>query len=147
MKTVLCVMAVIFLCGFVAPVLAQDDGLPPKANKALIEENLLIGLASDNQGLKKSCALMLGQIYSKRATIPLMAVLRDNENPELRIAAAWSLCRIGSGVGTYFVKHTVRFEDDLKVKAYCAWFYDLYVQKGVFVIRQIEAPLVSDASR
>jgi len=147
MKTVLCLIAAMFLCGFVAPVLAQDDGLPPNANKALIEENLLIGLASDNQGLKKSCALMLGQIYAKRGTIPLMAILRDSENPDLRIAAAWSLCRIGSGVGTYFVKHTVRFEDDLKVKTYCAWFYDLYVQKGVFVIRQVEAPLVSELSR
>ena len=52
MKTILSVLAVVFLCAFVTPVLAQDDGLPPKANKALIEENLLIGLASDNLGLK-----------------------------------------------------------------------------------------------
>jgi hypothetical protein len=141
MKTTIYTFLVVILWISTVPLLGQDDGLPPKTNKALIEDNLLIGLASDNQGLKKSCALMLGQIYSKRATIPLMSILRDSENRELRIAAAWSLCRIGSDVGTYFVRSTVRFDDDPKVKAFCAWYYDLYVQKGVFLIRQTDTKL------
>jgi hypothetical protein len=148
MKAILALVLILSLCGFVAPLSAQqDDGLPANANKALIEQNLLIGLASDNQGLKKSCALMLGQIYSKRATLPLMEILRNDDNSDLRIAAAWALCRTGTDVGSYFVKNTVRFQDDLKVKAFCAWFYDLYVQKGVFVFRQVEEPLVSDVSQ
>ncbi len=75
---------------------------------------------------------MLGELQSKSAVIPIMGVLRNNPNEQARIAAAWALCKIGSGVGTYAVKQAVRFDDNQKVQLHSAWYYNLYVSDGTF---------------
>jgi HEAT repeat protein len=118
-----------------------DDPLPPTANKKLIEDNLFVGLESDNAGLQRSCAYMLGVIQSSRATIPLMRELRFSEDEDMRVAAAWALCRIGSGVGVYAVKTAVRYDDSEKVQNACAWFYETYVKGGTFVFKESQPSL------
>ncbi len=143
MKTLGVATLVLMLCGFADQAYAREDGLPAGADKARIVENLLAGLRSENDGLRRSSALMLGQIYAGTAAIPLMAAFRDDENPQVRIAAAWALCRMGSEVGTYIVKQRVRFEDDAVVKAHSAYYYDTYVREGVFTIVEIVPPTLS----
>lgn len=118
-----------------------DDPLPPTANKKLIEDNLFVGLASDNDGLRRSCAYMLGVINCSRATIPLMRELRYSEDEAMRVAAAWALCRIGSGVGVYAVKTAVEWDDSPKVQKACAWFYENYVKGGTFVFTESQASI------
>ncbi len=113
---------------------ASDPAAKPAYNKAVVEQNLLIGLASDNAGLQRSCALMLGQIDSKRAVIALMGTLRSDRNESVRLAAAWALSRIQDPFGRYFVKTTVSFDESAKIRAYCAWYYNVNVKPGAFVI-------------
>ncbi len=124
------------LAGLMSPALAHD---PPESrqplNIARIEADLLIGLDSDNPGLQRSCARMLGQIRSDRAVISLMAQLRSSNDDGVRIASAWALSRIGDPSGTYLVRSMAQRADKAKVRSCCAWYYNTYVRPGTFMIR------------
>lgn len=124
---------------------AGDPAEKPPYNKAVVEQNLLIGLASDNAGLQRSCALMLGQIDSKRAVIALMGTLRSDRDESVRIAAAWALSRIQDPFGRYLVRTTVSFDESAKIRAYCAWYYNVNVKPGSFVILEpaVVMPIVA----
>lgn len=145
MKKLLVVLLALAITALVVPAMAQESILPPGANKSLIEENLLIGLNSDNAGLQRSCALMLGEIQSDRAIIPLMATLHDATDENIRIAAAWSLCKIGDSRGVYAVLMATRFDESLKVQTVCAWYYENFVKQGSFTFIQPEYNLVAIA--
>lgn len=144
MRATLWLTTVAVIALVTAPAFAGDPVLPPKANRELIEKNLLIGLASDNAGLQRSCALMLGKIKADRAMIPLLSVMNNSEDNQLRIAAAWALCRIGRPVGTYAVKRAVIFDECCKVQLACAWYYENYVKKGSFTFRQVDLQTLAE---
>lgn len=95
-------------------------------------QNLLIGLASENDGLRRSSAYILGEIKSDEAVIPLMRALKSGTDEQTQIAAALSLCKIGDARGVFAVKQEARFGDSKKVRNSCSWFYDQYVERGVF---------------
>ncbi len=94
--------------------------------------NLMIGLKSDNLGLKTSSAFMLGELKAQEAVVPLMAILRSEDNECCRIVAALALCRIGDERGVYAVKRAVKFDESAQVAQKCAWFYEQYVQPGTY---------------
>ena len=140
----------VFLCAGIlllsGTAFARGEGdLPKNVNWDLVEQNLLVGLNSDNLGLQRSCALMLGKIKAEGSVIPLMHALRTNSDESVRAAAAWALCQIGSGVGTYAVKQTAVFDDCCKVKALCAWYYNTYVQSGTFAFVEPESGVIAAA--
>jgi hypothetical protein len=136
MKTLARVLvAGIFVAAFLLNASAAEDpsSLTPE-KYALAEQNLLIGVASDNQGLRESAACMLGELKSDNAVIPLMEMLRDGETESSRIVAALALCRIGDLRGVYAVKRATTFDSSEKVQQRCAWFYNEYVHPGTFDI-------------
>jgi HEAT repeat protein len=94
--------------------------------------NLLAALDTKNPGLMVSAIYRLGEFKAEKAVLPLMAILHKNGDERTRIAAAYSLCKIGAGVGTYAVKQAVRFDDNDKVKMQAAWYYNLLVNSGTF---------------
>ena len=136
MKIFIILLTALILVALVVPVMAQESVLPPTANKSLIEDNLFIGLASDNQGLRRSSALMLGTIQSRRALAPLMLALWENPNENVRIAAAWALCQIGDINGINTVFRAAKNDPSMKVNFTCAWYYNTYVQKGTFIFKK-----------
>lgn len=95
-------------------------------------ENLLIGLGSDNIGLKGGCAYMLGELKAKEAVVPLMAMLKSDACEDCRTVAALALCRIGDERGAYAVRRAVKFDESGSVQQKCAWFYEQYVTPGSF---------------
>jgi hypothetical protein len=123
---------------------AEDPVLPSNANRALIEENLMVGLNSDNEGLRYSCALMLGSIKSESAVIPLMALLKQCDSFKLKRAAAWALCNIGDERGTYAVKMEVRFSECCKTRLVCAWYYENMVKPGSFVFNNVDPTMIAE---
>ena len=143
MKKSIVLLALLLVIGYVIPVAARESVLPSNANKTLIEDNLFIGLAYDNLGLQRGCVLMLGMIQSKRAVIPLMNVLHNNADENMRIAAAWALCKIGDARGVYAVKMAVKYDECTKVQATCAWYYENYVKQGTFTFAQPEPPAIA----
>jgi hypothetical protein len=99
---------------------------------ARAEENLLIGLQSDNQGVREGSAYMLGELRSSKAVIPLMAMLRNNPVESCRIVAALALSRIGDARGVYAVKRATTFDPSENVQHKCAFFVNAYAQPGAF---------------
>lgn len=145
-KSIILLVAFVILA-FVVPAQAQESVLPPNADKKLIEDNLFIGLASNNTGLQRSCALMLGRIKSDRAVIPLMETLHTNPEENVRIAAAWALCKIGDARGVYAVKMAVKYDDCAKVQTTCAWYYENYVKQGTFIFSEPAPAMVATTDR
>jgi hypothetical protein len=143
MKKSVVLLATVILVALVMPVMAQESILPPNANKTLIEDNLFVGLSSNNAGLQRSCALMLGKIQSDRAVIPLMTAFHNNTNENVRIATAWALCKIGDSRGVYAVKMGVKYDECPKVQATCAWYYENFVEQGTFTFIQPEELMVA----
>lgn len=100
----------------------------PKANTyEAIEMNRLIGLASDNLGLRVSCAFNLGEMKSTKAVFPLMQMVREGSCEEERIIAALSLIKIGDPQGVYFVKQSAKFNDCERTRRICEKFYNGYL--------------------
>ena len=93
--------------------------------------SLIIGLNSENLGLKSSCAYMLGELQISTAVIPLMRILRENENDDLRIIAALALYKIGSPIAIHAVKQSIRFDDSERVSKHCASFYNEYLKNKI----------------
>ena len=100
--------------------------------KAQISDNtvasLLMGLNSDNAGLKSGCAYMLGELKITKAVIPLMRVLRNDESEEIRISAALALYKIGTEISIYAVKQAGRFDESERVSKLAKNFYNEYLR-------------------
>ncbi len=94
-----------------------------KITKQVID-NLLVGLQSDNLGLRVSCAYYLGEYNSAEAVIPLMNMLHSEQSEEARIVAALALIKISSDKAHYAVKEAAQMDDSQRVRKLCARFYD-----------------------
>ena len=105
----------------------ENKNTPAPNSYEAIELNRLIGLASDNEGLKVSCAFNLGEMKSQKAVIPLIAMLRDGKSDEERIIAALSLMKIGDAQGVYMVSRAAKFSDNSRVRYICEKFYNGYL--------------------
>jgi HEAT repeat protein len=90
--------------------------------------SLMNGLKSENLGLKTGCAYMIGELQISNAIIPLMKILREDKNEEVRIAAALALYKIGSPMAINAVKQSIRFDDSERVSKLCANFYNEYLK-------------------
>jgi len=96
-----------------------------KRNLAI--QNFLIGLDSENAGLTSSSAYYLGELSSNEAVIPLMKILRNSEQEELRISAALALLKIGDERGIYAIKRAIIFDESKRVSDICEKFYNAYL--------------------
>ena len=92
-----------------------------------IEDNLLVGINTDNRGLQVSCAYFLGEMQSERAIIPLLKLLKSGETEEERIIAALSLAKIKSERGLFAIKQRIKFDDSKRVQRLCEIFYTNHV--------------------
>ncbi len=102
---------------------ADPSGKP--YNQPLAEQNLLIGIATDNMGLRLSAASILAEVGTSKSVVPLMAMLHNGCEEE-RIVAALALSKIGDERGEYAVRRTVMFDPSEKVQRLAAWYYNEY---------------------
>ena len=112
-------------------IITTDISAKPSV-KAKITDNtvasLMEGLNSENLGLKSSSAYMIGELQLSKAVIPLMKILHQEKNEEMRIAAALALYKIGSPIAIQAVKQSIRFDDSERVSKLCANFYSEYLK-------------------
>lgn len=110
--------------------IAKDELDPAvKAKYKTIEANLLLGLKSENEGLRTSCAFYLGEYKSEKAVLDLLKILRDDECYAARIVAALSLIKIGNKQSIYMVQRTSLFNDYEGVRKMSQKFYLSYLMK------------------
>ena len=109
--------------GFIVPVPAKKSSL----NRDLIIKNLMNGINSDNQGLRMSSAYLLGEFKSDEAVIPLMKILKSDDNEQSRIMSALSLLKIGDARGIFAIKQAIQFDESERVRKMCSIFYQDYL--------------------
>lgn len=91
-------------------------------------ESLIMGISSENFGLRTSAAFMLGELKCEKGVIPLMRMLKSEEREDARIVAALALLKIGSERGLFAIKQAIRFDDSERVRRHCANFYHSYIE-------------------
>ncbi|WP_337872972.1 HEAT repeat domain-containing protein [Ignavibacterium sp.] len=97
-------------------------------NRELIIKNLMIGIKSDNYGLRTSSALMLGEFRADESVIDLLRMLHSEDTDDARIVAALSLLKIEDSRGIYAIKQAIRFDKSERVKKLCEKFYYHYLE-------------------
>ncbi|WP_337866455.1 HEAT repeat domain-containing protein [Ignavibacterium sp.] len=97
-------------------------------NRELIIKNLMIGIKSDNYGLRTSSALMLGEFRADESVIDLLRMLHSEDTDDARIVAALSLLKIEDSRGIYAIKQAIRFDKSERVKKLCEKFYNHYLE-------------------
>ncbi len=92
-----------------------------------IEQNLLTGISSENQGLKLSSVYFLGEIKSDKAIIPLLEILHSSEQFSAKQVAALALYKINSERGMFAIKQAIKFEDHAQTKKICTVLYNQHL--------------------
>lgn len=98
-------------------------------NRVAVVKSLLIGINSENYGLRTSSAYMIGELNITEAVIPLMKMLKSEKNEEARIMAAVSLFKIRDARGIFAVKQAIRFDTSPRVSRICEKIYNSYRQQ------------------
>lgn len=93
-------------------------------------ESLIMGISSENFGLRTSAAFMLGELKCEKGVIPLMRMLKSEEREDARIVAALALLKIGSERGLFAIKQAIRFDESERVRRHCANFYHSHIEKA-----------------
>ena len=96
----------------------------------MIEETLLLGAKSDNEGLRISSSYYLGETESEDAVIPLMEILHNDESEQARIMAALSLFKIGDSRGIYAIKKSADSDESETVQKMCKIFYNMHSEQS-----------------
>ena len=83
--------------------------------------NLMVGLKSENTGLRLSSIKRFGELKLKKAVIPLLHILNDTDEPaKFRIAAAYSLYSLNDSHANYMIKLLSSMDRNQKVSSFCA---------------------------
>lgn len=125
MKKYICI-AILMAAFFSSTAFASRNVKAEKVNPQAVE-SLMMGLESDNYGLKLSSAYMLGELSSKKALFSLMSMLRSASNEDERIVAALALYKIGDPAGMNIVKKAIYFDASERVKKHCSDFYHQHI--------------------
>jgi HEAT repeat protein len=123
MNKLLLVLVTIILLGSMSAI-ARDYKV-----KDCTVASLIMGINSDNFGLRTSSAYMLGELQCEKGVIPLMRMLKSEEREDARIVAALALLKIGSEKGIFAIKQAIRFDDSERVRRQCANFYHVFSDK------------------
>ena len=126
-RTMLVILTLVLTAAFATTAFAgaHPNATVAAVNKALVEDNLIVGVQSQNFGLRTSAAMMLGDIKSTKAVFSLMHMLRTESDERARIVAALALTKIGDPVGLYAVKQTARLDSNERLRKLCGLFYQV----------------------
>jgi hypothetical protein len=91
-------------------------------------KTLLMGINSDNPGLKAGCIYMIGELGCDKGVVPLLHILHSNPSEEMRILAALSLYKIRDSRGIYAIKQAIKFDESDRVSRLCKTFYKAYLR-------------------
>ena len=114
-KSLTVVMAIVLLTGSVSGQTLVNDA---KKQKRMIE-NLILGIQSSNEGVKRDCIYFAGKYELSEAVSVLIDELKHEKNPKDRALIALALYRIGDEKGIQAVYEAALTESDAKVKRTC----------------------------
>ncbi|MBU2492413.1 MAG: HEAT repeat domain-containing protein [Bacteroidetes bacterium] len=118
---------------FASSVNAQES---QSSGKVIIEKyqlktnavkSLLVGIKSENRGLRNSAIFYAGQYKLEEAFDYLIEELQKEEDPGTKILIALSLYKIGDPIAIEYIKDMVSNESNPKVKHMFSAIYDEFV--------------------
>ncbi|KUO59629.1 hypothetical protein APF79_05660 [bacterium BRH_c32] len=120
-KLVLSLVAILLLVNFTYANTDFTDGIKKNAIASLV-----IGIKSDNMGLKRNCIYFAGKYKIAETTDALIAELDKTDNAKLKVLIALSLYMIGEEEGIDAVYKLANRENDNYVKRMAKAIIDEY---------------------
>ena len=111
--SVILVMAMILPASFA---LAQNNSIKDVTNQKYALDNLLAGIKSENDGVRRSSIYFAGKYKIAEAEQALIEQLKNEPNPETRTLIAFVLYELGSEEGLVEVKKLARSDVDPQVR-------------------------------
>ena len=127
----------LFLFAAIGQLTAQSNNLKDITNNEYALVNLLDGIMSENEGVKRSSIYLVGKYRIAEAEQVLIEQLEMEENPSNRILIALVLYEIGSENGLLEVKKLISNDDNHKVRRMSTHIYNEYLtnnSKGRLVL-------------
>lgn len=126
-------LTAVFLAAFLSGlVYSQPNSIRDiTANKYALK-NLLAGIHSDNEGVKRNSIYFAGYYRVTETEDALISQLKKEENPSTRILISLVLYEIGSEKGLNEIKNLSVNDKDSKVRRIAAQIYDEYLVSGSF---------------
>jgi len=87
-------------------------------------ENLKIGIASENTGLRRSSIYLAGQYELTELKSTLVKQLKKEEDRSIRILIALSLHKMGNPDAAIVIGSLAMTDNDMKVRRICTAIYD-----------------------
>jgi HEAT repeat protein len=111
--TIVLLIAMIFPVSFI---LAQNNSIKEVTSHKYALDNLLAGIKSDNEGVRRSSIYYTGKYKIAEAELALIEQLKIESNPSTRTLIAFVLYKLGSEEGLGEVKKIARSDVDPKVR-------------------------------
>lgn len=90
-------------------------------------KSLVVGLKSDNEGLRERCIYFAGQYSINETEDALIDAFSSEKNPELKVMIARTLLKFKSEKGMNAVYEAIPDEKDITTKKTLAEIYSQYV--------------------
>ena len=124
-KLVLSLLSLLFVINL-GQTIAQPNSIKDITNIKYAFDNLLEGIKSDNDGVKRSSIYFIGYYKITEAEEALIEQLKKEQNPSNRILIALVLYELGSELGLLAVKNLASNDDNQKVKKMSTHIYNEY---------------------
>ena len=117
----------------------KKKGVEKTYDKEAIIDNLKVGLTSENYGIRVSSAYVLGQLLccdvitaddASGTIIPLLKILKNEDNDEARIVAALALYHLKSDRGAMIYGFAAKNDDSKRFSKFSDILYREYIQNN-----------------
>jgi len=88
--------------------------------------NLVMGVTSENEGLKRSSIYYAGKYRVSELSNVILDEMKNETNPEMRCLMAMSLYKIKDADAMDYITKLARYESDKKVRNMCRAITELY---------------------
>ncbi|MBS4034522.1 MAG: hypothetical protein KGZ85_08665 [Ignavibacterium sp.] len=89
-------------------------------------DNLLMGIHSDNEGVRKSAIYFAGKYKVLESAEDLIAQLKKEENPGIKVLIALALFEMESKEGLDAVRKLSKNDENLRVRNMASFIYNEY---------------------
>jgi HEAT repeat protein len=106
---------------------AQKNSIKDVTDNKYALKNLVAGIHSDNDGVKRSSIYFAGKYRVAETEDALIAQLKEETDPSTRILIALVLFEMGSEEGLMEVQKLSRIDEDAKVRRMATQIYNEYL--------------------
>ena len=127
-KLVLSLLSLLFVTTF-GQTISQPNSIKDITNNKYALVNLLNGIKSENDGVRRSSIYFAGKYRNSDTEQVLIEQLKEEQNPSNRILIALVLYKLGSADGLLEVKKLAANDDNQKVRTMSTHIYNEYLTR------------------